>query len=297
MRLLRIPDALTSCLVLGCPCCLAHRPLYLAFTPGKVDERFCVDRHVKLQQSSLTTLSFSSVNVDDGDHPRPWENPSHAPMAVELMNRITKKLPCIETERLVLRAPRIEDFDAYYDIATSDRWYDDDDEDGPTTREDIWLDFLQMIAGWIVRGYGLFTVDAKTATFATATSTSGSDPPLHDSSSPLVGFVLLNHEYGDKFTEIGWMLVEHAEGKGYATEAARALLDYTDEFLFQALSTNTASSRASPPIVSYIAPCNERSIRVAERLGGQRLPEMENGNLVFHYPRDIRTKKLSSDTT
>jgi RimJ/RimL family protein N-acetyltransferase len=86
-----------------------------------------------------------------------------------------------------------------------------------------------------------------------------------------VGFVVLNHEYGDAHAEIGWMLSVGAEGQGYATEAAGALLAFAHRDL------------GMPRLVSYVAPGNARSLRVAERLGGQRAAAPERGCIVFHH--------------
>lgn len=52
-------------------------------------------------------------------------------------------------------------------------------------------------------------------------------------------------------TEIGWTVVRSLWGNGYATEAALALRDWTDR----------------PRLISLIQHGNERSIRVAEKIG------------------------------
>jgi RimJ/RimL family protein N-acetyltransferase len=77
-----------------------------------------------------------------------------------------------------------------------------------------------------------------------------------------IGFVGLSvPEFTARFTpcvEIGWRLAHEHWGKGYATEAARAALD----FGFRVL--------ALPEIVSSTVPANRRSRRVMERLGMTR---------------------------
>lgn len=52
-------------------------------------------------------------------------------------------------------------------------------------------------------------------------------------------------------TEIGWTLARSQWGNGYATEAALALRDWTDR----------------PRLISLIQHGNERSVRVAEKIG------------------------------
>lgn len=182
--------------------------------------------------------------------PAPWEMPPvGAPAA--LAATLAAGLPRLVTERLSLRAPEIADFDAYARIFLSDRWHDE----GGRTREDAWLDFAQMVAGWMLRGMGLMAIDKR--------------------GGEHVGFVVLNHEYGDAHAEVGWMLNDGSEGNGYATEAARAAL----RFAFGSLRLKG--------LVSYIAPSNTASIRVAERLGAQLAPETESGCLVFRHQPEV----------
>ena len=76
---------------------------------------------------------------------------------------------------------------------------------------------------------------------------------------PFVGFVGLSvPSFDSQFTpcvEVGWRLARKAWGKGYATEAARAAV----QFGFDRLGMKE--------IVSSTVPDNQRSRRVMERLG------------------------------
>lgn len=58
-------------------------------------------------------------------------------------------------------------------------------------------------------------------------------------------------------TEIGWALAPSAQGKGYATEAARAVIDW-------AFATLDWSE-----VIHCITPGNTASVAVAERLGAR----------------------------
>ena len=71
--------------------------------------------------------------------------------------------------------------------------------------------------------------------------------------------------------EIGWHLAAAHQGHGYATEAARALLDHA----FARLDI--------PRVVALIMPSNAPSARVAERLG------MRRGERIIHAgePHDV----------
>ncbi|MEM7268768.1 MAG: GNAT family N-acetyltransferase [Pseudomonadota bacterium] len=155
--------------------------------------------------------------------------------AADFGAELRAKLPVIETARLRLRAPVIEDFGAYAEIAT-----------GPSgkflieepNRENAWFDFTQMIATWLLRGHGLWSVETR--------------------AGQLVGFVLLGFEPGDHEPELGYMLRPGHEGNGYAEEAARAAM------------AHAFGPCALPTLVSTIDHENARSIALAGRLGGMR---------------------------
>ena len=113
------------------------------------------------------------------------------------------------------------------------------------SREDAWLDFAQMVAGWMLRGHGLWSVERR-------------------ADGALIGFVPLGFEPGDREPELGFLFLAEAEGQGYAREAAEAARDFA-----------FGASSAGAPLVSYVAPENLRSIRLAERLGARREPALD----------------------
>lgn len=88
---------------------------------------------------------------------------------------------------------------------------------------------------WEQRGHGLFAV-------------------LERTSGDFIGRVGLKHWRQFDETEIGWVLRADAWGHGYATEAARACIDWG----FSALP--------DPYLTAMIGPDNSRSVRVARRL-------------------------------
>jgi len=147
-------------------------------------------------------------------------------------------VPVLDTDRLRLRGPRIDEFDAYRAIYRSDRWPNEGGRD-----LDIWLDYNQMIASWMLRGIGLFAVEART-------------------DGALLGFAVIDHEWGDPEVEIGWMLCAGAEGRGIATEAGQAILAF-------------ARAQGRETVVSYVDAGHDRSAAVAARLGGVRDPAAE----------------------
>jgi len=77
-------------------------------------------------------------------------------------------------------------------------------------------------------------------------------------------------EFGE--TELGWVLRPEARGHGYATEAARAVLDWGFENL------------DVPYVTAMIRPANDASVAVAERLGMEpgRRDELNGDPLVVY---------------
>ena len=164
-------------------------------------------------------------------------------------------LPTLATDRLILRAPRVTDFDTYAQIACTSRGQH---LGGPMTREDAWLDFSQMTSTWLLHGHGLWTIGHA---------------------GDIAGFVVLGFEPGDQEPELGFMLTKQAEGMGIGFEAAQAALTHA----FDTLGWST--------LVSYIDPANTRSISLARRLGA--LPDGEitddgDTTLIYRYLREVQ---------
>jgi len=142
----------------------------------------------------------------------------------------------LETERLLLRAFRAEDFEPYAAICADPEVMRYLGEGRPLSRSDAWRQMAMILGHWRLRGYGLWAVEER------ATGT-------------LVGRIGFFEPEGWPDFELGWMLGRHAWGKGYATEGARRALAYA----FTELGRDH--------LISLIRPGNDPSIRVAERLG------------------------------
>jgi RimJ/RimL family protein N-acetyltransferase len=143
--------------------------------------------------------------------------------------------PVITTERLALRPYRFEDFERLAALYQTER---SRHIGGPLPAGKVWLGFMNGIGQWPIRGMGTWAV-ALTGT------------------SDTIGEVGVTHPVDYPECELGWLLFEGWEGNGYAEEAARAAMQYALEVLHVA------------SLVSYVDPDNRRSIRLAERLGGQ----------------------------
>lgn len=150
-------------------------------------------------------------------------------------------IPVLETERLILRGHRLQDFDAMVAIWTDPvvtKFF----HGAALTREDIWSRFLRGFGQWLVMGYGLWAVEEKaTGAYVGTTGTMEvkrqMDPPM------------------DGTPEAGWTFAARAHGRGYATEATRAALAWMD------------AGFSRPRMFCIIDPENASSIRVAEKCG------------------------------
>ncbi|SIO42775.1 Protein N-acetyltransferase, RimJ/RimL family [Rhodovulum sp. ES.010] len=162
--------------------------------------------------------------------------------------------PVLETERLVLRGPRPEDWEAHAAFATSDRARF---VGGPWSRREAWRGFAARWGHWAMRGFGMFTVTRR-----------GSDAAI--------GTIGPHFPEGWAEPEIGWILYGGAEGQGLAREAALACRDHA----YRVLGWTTA--------ISYIHPDNARSRALAGRLGCEIDPAVphpfDEPCLVYRHP-------------
>ncbi len=144
------------------------------------------------------------------------------------------KVPVVETERLILRGWREEDHKPFAAMMT------DPDTTrfigGVQTPMDAWRTVAAIIGHWELRGYGFWVVERK-------------------SDSAFIGRIGLWQPNGWPGMEVGYALARPFWGQGYATEAARASLDY--------------GFRNYPvaKLLSLIHADNRPSQQVAERLG------------------------------
>lgn len=149
--------------------------------------------------------------------------------------------PTLETERLILRPFRLDDFEsyaAYWGDSDVTRWTGG----RPLPREEAWLRFLWHPGHWALMGYGFWAIEEK-ATGAMIGE---------------AGFIDLKRDYDPAVNgvpEIGWVLSPAAQGKGYASEAARACVAWGKQQL------------GAVRIIAAVHADNRASIRVAEKCG------------------------------
>jgi RimJ/RimL family protein N-acetyltransferase len=141
----------------------------------------------------------------------------------------------LETERLIMRMWREDDFEAYAELCADPevmRYLGGKTFD----RTEAWRSMAMFVGHWQLRGYGLWAVEEK-------------------ASGRFAGRLGFLNPAGWPGFEIGWTFKREFWGKGYATEGGRRALEYA----FKELDR--------PHVISLIHPENRASIRVAERLG------------------------------
>jgi RimJ/RimL family protein N-acetyltransferase len=158
----------------------------------------------------------------------------------------------LRTERLVMRPVRDSDFDDLVALQHDPvvlRWF------GPATRDDLVKWIAAARKSWEERGHGraaIFSVDDGTFLGR--------------------GGLRLWPQFGE--VEVGWTLTAAARGRGIATEAGRAWLEWG----FRELDV--------PYFTAMIDPANTASIAVAERLGMEPLrSDTLHGKPVTVYAR------------
>jgi len=160
-------------------------------------------------------------------------------------------IPCLETERLILRGWRAEDFEPLAAI------HNDPETmtfvGGAQERNDAWRSLASLAGHWVLRGYGKWAVERK-------------------SDGALLGRVGMINPEGWPGIEIGWTLGRQYWGRGYATEAAEAALRYA--FLTQPvdrlISCIDANNVASQSVAKRIGETKAESSVL--RIGGKEFP-------------------------
>lgn len=149
----------------------------------------------------------------------------------------------IETRRLLLRRWRPEDLEPFAALNADPVVMEH--LPAPLSRDEAAALIERLEGHFDAHGFGLFAVEVR-------------------GEEPCIGYLGLTRvAFETAFTpavEIGWRLARHAWGRGFATEAARAVL----AFAFDEIGLGE--------VVSFTVPANRRSQAVMERIGLVRDP-------------------------
>lgn len=161
--------------------------------------------------------------------------------------------PVLFTERLILRPPAAEDFEAWADFHADSKTMHF--LGGVQARGAAWRSLCAMVGAWSVRGYAMFSM-------------------IERSSGQWIGRTGPWMPEGWPGTEVGWGVARAFAGKGYAREAAIASIDYAVEVL------------GWTDIIHTIDPENAASIALARRLGASNRGPTRLPAPLEHLPVD-----------
>ena len=144
----------------------------------------------------------------------------------------------LETPRLILRPPRLEDLDPWAEMMLDEaaaRFIG-----GVMPKALCWRQLMTMVGAWHAEGFAMFSVIEK-------------------SSGRWIGRLGPWRPEGWPGNEIGWAIARDRWGLGYAVEGAVTATDWA----FDTLGWSK--------VIHSIAPENRASQRVAEKLGSRNL--------------------------
>ena len=160
---------------------------------------------------------------------------------------MVREAPRIETERLVLRPWRKDDFRPWLAIMQHPDVHRHFGPN-PISAEDSWRRLLAAAGGWKFNGFGTWAVELK------------GDGRLVGNVGIFIAWRDLEPEFGEE-PEMGWIFAAETHGQGLASEACRAALGWVEANL------------DPTPLWAIVAPANEPSLKLAAKLGFERLHE------------------------
>lgn len=148
----------------------------------------------------------------------------------------SRAAPEICTERLRLRQWRETDFESFF------RLFGDEElaryMGGHGDKSYCWGRMAGFAGNWALAGHGFYAIEEK-------------------ATGAFLGLCGVVRRFDLDTPELGWGILREGQGKGYVTEAARAVRRHVYEDL------------GWRGLVSCISPENTASIRLAERLGAR----------------------------
>lgn len=165
-------------------------------------------------------------------------------------------IPEITTDHLLLREFRESDFEAYAAMMADPEVTRFLADGRALSRVDAWRQMAMFAGHWLLRGYGVWAVEER-------------------ATGRFVGRAGCFYPEGWPGFEVAYTFARAAWGKGYATEAAKASLDFAHSALGQR------------DVISVIRQGNTRSVAVATRLGAARIGSAEfyGGTAdIYKYP-------------
>ncbi|NNN06622.1 MAG: GNAT family N-acetyltransferase [Elusimicrobia bacterium] len=170
-------------------------------------------------------------------------------------------IPVLETPRLRLRAHALKDFPGcaamWADPAVTRHIGGQ-----PSTEPQTWARMTSYRGHWELMGFGYWALEEK-------------ETGLYVGELGFADFKRDLEPSIKGIPEAGWALVSSRHGRGYATEALRAIVSWADRHL------------AAARTVCIIGPAHSASIRVADKCGYRRLQDARyRGEPTILFGRD-----------
>lgn len=159
------------------------------------------------------------------------------------------EIPTIATERLLLRPFREEDVEPLCALMQDPEVVRFIGDRQVPTLETCWRSVAQWLGHWVLRGHGHWAAELR-------------------ETGELIGRIGVHNPAQWPGVEVAYTLGRAYWGHGYATEGARAAIDWAFR------------STALPTLISLIDPANVASIAVARRIG-----ETPRGETTVHGHR------------
>jgi RimJ/RimL family protein N-acetyltransferase len=169
--------------------------------------------------------------------------------------------PLITTDRMILRAFSLRDFDDY-----AAQWADERMTrfigGEPRSRGVSWAKFTQAAGLWPILGYGYWAfIDRETGAFLGCGGLAQFERGIPEING---------------FAEAGWVFGPDYWGRGLASEAVAAILAWAD------------GNGNIPEVRCIIAPDNRASVRVAQKSGFDHLCDVNSDLGALHVMQRMR---------
>ena len=132
----------------------------------------------------------------------------------------------------------------------------------PISTEECWRRIGASAGMWQLNGFGTWAVERKV------------DGKLVGNVGLLTAWRNMEPQFGEE-PEMGWIMAAETHGQGMASEACQAVMDWAEANL------------PPTPLWAIIAPANEPSLKLAQRLGFERVTEVlyhDDPTLVLRRP-------------
>lgn len=171
------------------------------------------------------------------------------------MSVLSVSIPLIQTERLILRAPRMDDLPAMIAFHGSDRARY---VGGIQQPWQVWSMLTASLGHWLMRGFGWWMIEDK-------------------ETGERAGRVGIGYHIDWPEPELGWHIYDGYEGRGLASEAALAARHHGYHVM------------GLGPLISLIDLDNQRSHNLAQRLGA--VPETQTvirgaDCMIYRHPKE-----------